>query len=53
MVGPGTGLAPFMGFIQDREYHMKAGKDVGNTILFYGCRKKDEDFIYKEELYKW
>ena len=26
------------------------GKPVGETILYYGCRKKTEDYIYEEEL---
>lgn len=53
MVGPGTGLAPFIGFIQDRAYHKEAGKDVGKTTLYFGCRKREEDFIYEEHLTKW
>lgn len=50
MIGPGTGLAPFRGFIQER-WHMKQNnKPVGDTILYFGCRKKSEDFLYEEEL---
>ncbi|XKL60361.1 hypothetical protein PGB90_001377 [Kerria lacca] len=50
MIGPGTGFAPFRGFIQERDLYVKEGRTVGETILYYGCRKKTEDFIYKEEL---
>jgi len=53
MIGPGTGVAPFIGFIQDREHHVKNGKDVGKTILYFGCRKEQEDFIYGNELKTW
>jgi len=50
MIGPGTGLAPFRGFIQERDLSRKDNQTVGDTILYFGCRKKAEDFIYGEEL---
>ncbi|XP_065174334.1 NADPH--cytochrome P450 reductase isoform X2 [Atheta coriaria] len=50
MIGPGTGYAPFRGFIQDRKHTRDEAKQVGDTILYYGCRKRSEDFIYEEEL---
>ncbi|KAI9878406.1 MAG: NADPH-cytochrome P450 reductase [Pleopsidium flavum] len=49
MVGPGSGVAPFRGFIQERSAQAKAGEKVGKTVLFYGCRRSSEDFLYKEE----
>lgn len=27
-----------------------AGKEVGETVLYYGCRHRNEDFLYQEEL---
>lgn len=53
MIGPGTGLAPFIGFIQDRAFQVKAGKNVGKNILYFGCRKASEDFIYEDALKQW
>lgn len=53
LIGPGTGIAPFMGFIQDRAYHKRNGKEVGDTILYTGFRKKSEDYMYEEELEMW
>lgn len=49
LVGPGSGVAPFRGFVQERAAQAAAGEDVGQTILFYGCRRASEDFLYKEE----
>ncbi|KAJ8107936.1 hypothetical protein OPT61_g8522 [Boeremia exigua] len=49
MVGPGTGVAPFRAFVQERAAQAKAGQNVGKTVLFFGCRKKSEDFLYEKE----
>ncbi|KAJ7134349.1 hypothetical protein C8R44DRAFT_828906 [Mycena epipterygia] len=58
MIGPGTGVAPFRGFVQERvalarRSLEKNGPDAladwGRISLFYGCRKSTEDFLYKEE----
>ncbi|CAG8961681.1 hypothetical protein HYFRA_00006220 [Hymenoscyphus fraxineus] len=49
MVGPGTGVAPFRAFVQERAQQAKNGEDVGKTILFFGCRKESEDFMYASE----
>ncbi|CCH45229.1 NADPH-ferrihemoprotein reductase [Wickerhamomyces ciferrii] len=49
MIGPGTGVAPFRGFIRDRVKQAENGSQIGKTVLFYGSRNSTEDFLYKEE----
>jgi len=46
MVGPGTGIAPFRAFLQER----KAAGGTGKNWLFFGDQKAETDFLYREEL---
>ncbi len=46
MVGPGTGIAPFRAFLQEREFRQATGK---NWLLF-GDRNAATDYIYQDEI---
>jgi sulfite reductase (NADPH) flavoprotein alpha-component len=46
MVGPGTGVAPFRAFLEER----KVSAAKGGNWLFFGNPHEEEDFLYKDEL---
>ena len=56
MVGPGTGIAPFRSFWQERQIDIQLKKGLngnennfGNMTIVFGCRRSNEDNIYKNE----
>ncbi len=49
MIGPGTGLAPFRGFVEERE----AAGATGRNWLFFGDQSRSWGFYYEEELAAW
>lgn len=46
MVGPGTGIAPFRAFLQERQ----AVGAKGKNWLFFGAPHRDTDFLYRDEI---
>ncbi|RSM55043.1 reductase [Actinoplanes sp. ATCC 53533] len=46
MIGPGTGIAPFLGFLQQRQ----ASGATGRNWLFFGEQRRETDFYYADEL---
>ncbi|SMP71734.1 NAD(P)H-dependent nitrite reductase flavoprotein subunit [Neorhodopirellula lusitana] len=46
MVGPGTGIAPFVSFLQERA----VSKATGKNWLFFGDQHEAYDFLYEEDL---
>ena len=53
MFGPGTGIAPMRAILQHREAELKNGVNIGKCILYFGCCKRNVDFLYKDELEKF
>ena len=49
MVGPGTGIAPFRAFLQERHFE----KSLGKNWLFFGNPHEETDFLYEDELLKF
>ena len=67
MIGPGAGIAPFRGFIEEKIFLklssnftyiisrlnlLDQDNPYGEMTLYFGCRGKDWDYLYKEELSK-
>jgi sulfite reductase alpha subunit-like flavoprotein len=49
MIGPGTGVAPFRGFLQERQ----ALGHLGRNWLFFGEQHSSTDYLYSTELETW
>ena len=52
MVGPGAGIAPFKGFVDEKAFLAETGAEnpYGEMSLYFGCKGEDWDYLYKDEL---
>lgn len=53
MICAGSGLAPFISFIQDRVALLQKGKTLAPALLVFGCRQPGRDDLYAAELAEW
>ena len=53
MIGAGTGIAPFRGFLEERAFQKMNGDEIDEALLFFGCDHPDVDLLYKDELQNW
>ena len=49
MVGPGTGIAPFRAFLQQRDIN----QDSGRNWLFFGDWTEEGEYYYRDEMESW
>jgi NADPH-ferrihemoprotein reductase len=51
MIGPGTGIAPMRALLQERSHQKHVQHlDVGDNILYFGCKQRTSDYLYEDEL---
>ena len=56
LIGPGTGIAPILSFLEERLALMemsKTEKQPHNTIVLFGNRYFSKDFLHKETFEEW
>ena len=50
IAGPGTGIAPMRALLQERKFRCDAEKSTSKNTLYFGCKKRDLDYLYKDEI---
>ncbi|WP_369275645.1 bifunctional cytochrome P450/NADPH--P450 reductase [Streptomyces sp. R11] len=53
LIGPGTGIAPLRGFLEERAGQHENGTRVGLSQVFVGCRHPEHDYFYRGEMQAW
>ena len=46
MIGPGTGVTPFIAFLEE----IQAKSLKNKAVLYFGCKKSTSDYIYRDQL---
>ena len=52
MISTGTGIAPFISFMQEYYFRQTTNLKINDLTLFFGSKNRDSDFIFEEEIYK-
>ncbi|MGW0205734.1 hypothetical protein ACWDZ8_07850 [Streptomyces sp. NPDC003233] len=50
LIGPGTGIAPLRGFLEERARQHENGTEVGLSQVFVGCCHPEHDYFYRQEM---
>ncbi|MET8028523.1 bifunctional cytochrome P450/NADPH--P450 reductase [Streptomyces avermitilis] len=53
LIGPGTGIAPLRGFLEERARQHANGTQIGLSQVFVGCRHPEHDYFYRDEMEMW
>ncbi|WP_328502703.1 cytochrome P450 [Streptomyces sp. NBC_00457] len=53
LIGPGTGIAPLRGFLEERARQHENDTKVGLSQVFVGCRHPEHDYFYQQEMQSW
>ena len=53
MLAAGTGIAPFMSFVQERAAQIGAGRKLAPAHLYFGCHHPEKDSLHAEQLDRW
>ncbi|KAF3443896.1 hypothetical protein FNV43_RR13586 [Rhamnella rubrinervis] len=48
LIGPGTGCAPFRGFVEERAIQSTTGTATAPVMFFFGCWNEENDFLYRD-----
>lgn len=48
LIGPGTGCAPFRGFVEERAFKDRKSTPTAPILFFFGCQNEHNDFLYKD-----